>query len=69
MGWFLIVVGRSVYEVLTSLSWLFLVIGGVSYTVGCIFFAMKKVRWMHGVWHLFVLGGSIMHFFSLYWAF
>ena len=80
MGWWLfgtiwalaavlIVVGRSVYEVLTSLSWLFLVLGGVFYTVGCIFFAMKKVRWMHGVWHLFVLGGSIMHFFSLYWAF
>ena len=69
MGWFLIVVGRSVYEVLTSLSWLFLVLGGVFYTVGCVFFAMKKVRWMHGVWHLFVLGGSIMHFFSLYWAF
>jgi len=44
----------------------FLVVGGVLYTVGIIFYALKKVKYMHSVWHLFVLAGSIMHFFCVY---
>ncbi|MEE8716415.1 MAG: hemolysin III family protein [Coriobacteriales bacterium] len=44
--------------------WLLLA-GGLSYTVGCVFYLLKKVPYMHMVWHLFVLGGSICHFLAV----
>lgn len=68
MGWFVVLVVRQLTLVVPHISIVMLVIGGISYTLGVIFFMMKKVRYMHSVWHLFVLGGSILHFFSLYWA-
>jgi len=46
-----------------------LVSGGICYTIGIIFYKMKKTRFMHSVWHLFVLGGSVLHyFFVLFYA-
>ena len=68
MGWFCAIIASHVHDALPKISWLFLILGGVCYTVGCVFFLMKNIRWMHSVWHLFVLAGSIMHFFSLFWA-
>jgi len=47
-------------------SWYFLLIGGACYIAGTAFYAMKKVKWMHSFWHLFVIAGSAMHFFSVY---
>jgi hemolysin III len=47
-------------------SWYLLLAGGAFYIFGMIFYAMKKVKWTHFVWHLFVLAGSLMHFFSVY---
>jgi hemolysin III len=43
----------------------FLIAGGISYTLGTIFFIRKQVEYNHSVWHLFVLGGSVLHFFSV----
>lgn len=68
MGWLIIFAARPLKEQLPTLSFKFLLLGGIIYTAGCIFYAMKKVKWMHGIWHLFVMGGSIMHFFSLYYC-
>ena len=68
MGWLIIFATKPLREQLSLLSFRFLILGGVLYTVGCIFYAMKKIKWMHGVWHLFVLAGSIMHFFSIYYS-
>ncbi len=68
MGWLVIWIIKPVYYVLPPLSFRFLVIGGVCYTLGCVFYAMKRIRWMHFIWHLFVLAGSIMHFFSLFFS-
>lgn len=65
MGWLVMYMIRSVYTVLSSLSFIFLLVGGLCYTLGCIFYAMKKHKWMHFVWHIFVLAGSVMHFFSI----
>lgn len=45
----------------------FLLLGGVFYTVGIVFYALKKYKYMHCVWHFFVMAGSIMHFFCVYW--
>lgn len=42
-----------------------LLVGGACYTVGCIFYVLKKVPYMHSIWHLWVLAGSICHFFAV----
>ncbi len=68
MGWICLIVIRPLSQAMPSISMVCLFVGGVSYTVGCLFFVMKKIRWMHSIWHLFVLGGSVMHFFSLYFS-
>lgn len=68
MGWMVIIAVKPLKEQLPLVSFRFLIVGGVLYTVGCVFYALKKIKWMHGVWHLFVLAGSIMHFFSVYYS-
>ena len=44
--------------------WL-LVAGGLCYTVGTVFYVLKKVRYMHAIWHVMVLAGSICHFLAV----
>jgi hemolysin III len=44
---------------------IWLAIGGVVYTVGVVFYAWKKLPYNHAIWHLFVLGGSICHYFAI----
>jgi len=68
MGWLVIWMIKPFYYDLPTLSFSFLLIGGVCYTLGCVFYAMKHLKWMHFVWHIFVLAGSIMHFFSLFFC-
>ena len=44
-----------------------LVLGGIVYTIGAIIYGIgKKVKYMHSLWHFFVLAGSILHFFCIY---
>jgi hemolysin III len=50
----------------SNTSWYLLLAGGALYIAGTAFYAMKKVKWMHSVWHLFVIAGSVLHFFSIY---
>lgn len=66
IGWAVIIGARQVYTNMPKNGLIFLVIGGLLYTVGIIFYALKKYKYMHSVWHLFVLAGSIMHFFCIY---
>lgn len=68
MGWLIIVAFKPLTTKLSSLSLALLLIGGAVYTIGCVFYALKKIKWMHCVWHIFVLGGSVLHFFSVYIA-
>ena len=68
MGWFIVLVARQLCFAVPKISLIMLVAGGLSYTLGVSFYIMKKQKWTHAIWHLFVLGGSILHFFSLYWA-
>ena len=48
---------------MSSIYWL--LAGGILYTVGIIFYAIKKVKYFHSIWHIFVLAGSICHFFCI----
>ena len=45
----------------------FLAAGGVAYTVGSIFYLMKQYKWTHTIFHLFIMIGSVLHFFSIYY--
>lgn len=64
MGWAAISIVVPIYRALGSGFYLLLA-GGISYTAGLIFYGLKKVRYMHSIWHLFVLGGTILHFFCI----
>lgn len=47
---------------------MWLLAGGIAYTAGVVFFATdSRVRYGHFVWHLFVLGGTVCHFFAVLW--
>lgn len=69
MGWLVIFAIKPMVQIVPPFSLKLLVWGGVAYTVGCVFYAMKKVRWTHSIWHVFVMLGSILHFFSIYYLF
>lgn len=69
MGWLIIFAVKPLKEQLSLVSFQFLVAGGVIYTIGCLVYAAKKIKWTHSIWHLFVMGGTVMHFFSLYFSF
>ncbi len=68
MGWLIVFAYKPMKEAIPQISLIFLILGGVAYTLGVIFYSMKKVKWMHPIWHLFVLAGSILHFFSVYYS-
>jgi hemolysin III len=66
MGWLAIFIAPSMVDNLSTLSIIFLLAGGLFYSIGVIFYVRKRLPYHHAVWHLFVLGGSICHYFSVY---
>lgn len=65
MGWGIVLSIRPLYENVELMGIILLGVGGLVYTAGVAFYVMKKYRYMHSVWHLFVLAGSIFHYFSI----
>lgn len=66
MGWIVLVAVKPLIAALGMAGFVWLALGGVFYTVGIIFFALDtKVRHFHGVWHLFVIAGSLLHFVAI----
>ncbi len=65
MGWACIFIIEDVINALPTAALWFLVAGGITYTVGIAFYSLKKIKFMHGVWHFFVLGGSILQFICI----
>ncbi len=65
MGWGIILSIKPLAQNLELGGLILLIAGGLVYTVGVVFYAMKKYRYMHSVWHLFVLAGSVCHYFSI----
>ena len=66
MGWLVCIYWKPLTANVPAQTVHFLLAGGIVYTVGVIFYALKKIKWTHCVWHLFVLAGSILHFFSVF---
>ena len=67
MGWAIIMTLDPLNSAVAPIGVMLLVLGGILYTMGMVFFGLgKKVRGMHPLWHVFVLGGSVLHFLSVY---
>ena len=67
MGWAIIMTLGPLNSAVAPMGVMLLVLGGILYTVGMVFFGLgKKVRGMHPLWHVFALGGSVLHFLSVY---
>lgn len=66
MGWIVLVAIEPLLATLGTAGFIWLAAGGVFYTVGIIFFALdQRFRHWHGIWHLFVIAGSLMHFIAI----
>lgn len=66
MGWVIVVAIKPLVANLAMGGLVWLGVGGLFYCLGVIFFLWKKLPFSHGIWHLFVLGGSISHFVAIY---
>lgn len=68
MGWVAILQYANLGQALSSIGLMWLTAGGIAYTLGIIFYVLdhlNKLKHAHGIWHLFVLVGSICHFISV----
>ncbi len=65
MGWSLIFAITDVVRNLPVPGVMLLMLGGAGYTIGVIFYVVKRVRYFHSVWHLFVLAGSTLHYLCI----
>ena len=65
MGWFVMFISHKI-PLLNEMAFIYLLIGGIIYTAGFIFYAIgKRKKWFHCIWHIFVLLGVIMHIISI----
>lgn len=65
MGWLIVIAFQPMLRMVPAGLVLWLVLGGLCYSLGIVFYAMKRLPYHHTVWHLFVLAGSVCHFFGM----
>lgn len=65
LGWAIVINIKTVLLLVPSNILMFIVLGGIAYTVGCIFYASDKMPYNHFVWHLFVMAGSALHYVAI----
>lgn len=68
MGWLSVFVIYQLYQVADIKLLYLLIAGGLSYSLGTIFYAIKKIPYNHAIWHLFVLAGAVFHCWAI-WAY
>ncbi len=65
MGWLVVLFGNQVLEALPTGGVILLAAGGLSYSVGAIFYLWRSLRYNHTIWHVFVVGGSLLQFLAV----
>ena len=65
MGWAIIPLAALLFEIMTPTGFWLLLAGGISYTLGAILFGIRR-KWLHSVFHVFVVLGSVLQFFAFY---
>ena len=63
MGWLIVVKIKTLISLISAQGLVLIVCSGLLYTIGTYFYSSKKIKFSHSIWHLFVLGGSITHYF------
>ena len=63
MGWLVVLDFKNIIDSLETKAIVLLVISGLFYSFGIIFYRLEKIKYSHAIWHMFVLGGSISHYF------
>ena len=68
MGWVVVIAAHPLWLHMAHVGFAWIFLGGVAYSLGVIFYAIDdRMRYSHFIWHLFVLAGTILHFFAIYW--
>lgn len=67
MGWLVVIAIVPLLENVPTAGVAWLAAGGLAYTGGVVFYVMRRLRYAHFIWHLFVLAGSTCHFFAVLW--
>ena len=65
MGWVVVIATKPMLSAVEPGGLLLLLLGGLAYTGGVVFYAWRRIPYHHAVWHLFVLAGSVLHFFAV----
>lgn len=65
MGWMVVGTIVPLLNALPTMAIVWLAIGGVCYTLGTVFYVWQRLKFAHAIWHLFVLAGSLSHFFGI----
>lgn len=66
MGWLIVFDFSALLELMPTNGIIFLIVAGLAYTVGIIFYAIQRIPYNHVIWHLFVLAGAIFHYFMVF---
>lgn len=67
MGWVIVIGFKPLMDSIATEGIILLIVGGVVYTIGAVVYGVgKKAKYLHSIWHFFVLGGSILHFLMIY---
>lgn len=66
MGWLILIAIVPVVRILPTMGWMWILIGGFSYTVGILFYKIARFPYHHLIWHLLVIAGSLAHFFAVF---
>jgi len=67
MGWLAVIATRPILALVPAPGVLLIIAGGLAYTSGLVFFGMRRLRFHHLIWHLFVMVGTVCHFFAVLW--
>lgn len=67
LGWMAIFVIKPLKIHLDHTGFMLVVVGGIVYTIGALFYSIKKIPFNHGIWHIFVLVGTFCHFWAIYY--
>ena len=67
MGWLAVIATKPILELIPPPGILLILAGGIAYTGGLAFFAAHRIRYNHFIWHLFVIAGTICHYFAVLW--
>jgi hemolysin III len=66
LGWLVLIAIQPLLETVATGGLILLLAGGLCYSLGVIFYVWKRLAYHHAVWHLFVMAGSLLHFFSIF---